>query len=85
MYKLSSFVTLRLLHILDFRERPDMPSWFSQNIRAQLDFRAIHELRELYAESTEPLMSIVRLSAFGIVITDGQMNEGSTLTVQLVL
>jgi hypothetical protein len=37
-----------------------MPSWFSQNIRAQLDFRAIHELCELYAESAEPLMSTIR-------------------------
>jgi len=58
-----------------------MPSWFSQDIRAQLDFRAVHELRKLYAESAEPLMPIVHLSAFGILIADGQMNEESTLTV----
>jgi len=81
MYAISSFVTLRLLHVLDFRERPDMPSWFSQDICAQLDFRAVHELRKLYAESAEPLMPIVRLSAFGILIADGRMNEESTLTV----
>jgi hypothetical protein len=62
-----------------------MPRWFSQDIRAQLDFRAVHELCKLYAQSAEPLMPIIHLSAFGILIAAGEMNKESTLTVQLVL
>ena len=57
-------LNLWLLHALDFRERLDVPSWFSQNIRAQLGFRAIHELCELYAESAESLMPIVPCIGF---------------------
>ena len=56
-----STLRLRLLHALDFREQLDVPSWFSKNIRAQLDYRAIRELCELYAESAEPLMSMHQL------------------------
>ena len=75
MYAISSFVTIKLLHVLDFREWSDMPSWFSQDIRAQLDFRAVHELSELYAESAKPLMPVVRLSALVFLIPEGQMNR----------